>query len=171
MQLTPETAAMLGAMFLDSAEREAETTKKVLAAVPADRLDFKLGDKGRTARELMHHIVESEIWFANFLVSGEMGQEMEAAPDRTKQEIVARYEQDLPAAIAKVRAMTPEQMSRELDFFGVFKYPAVVYVNFWTSHAIHHRGQLSTYLRAMNAHVPSIYGGSADEPFQMDATA
>jgi uncharacterized damage-inducible protein DinB len=37
------------------------------------------------------------------------------------------------------------------------------------SHSIHHRGQLSAYLRPMGAKVPSIYGGSADEPF--DATA
>jgi uncharacterized damage-inducible protein DinB len=37
------------------------------------------------------------------------------------------------------------------------------------NHCIHHRGQLSTYIRAMNAHVPSIYGGSADEPFQAAA--
>jgi uncharacterized damage-inducible protein DinB len=49
--------------------------------------------------------------------------------------------------------------------------PNVMYLGFMTNHSVHHRGQLSTYLRAMNAHVPSIYGGSADEPFEMPATA
>jgi len=44
--------------------------------------------------------------------------------------------------------------------------PVVIYIGWWANHMIHHRGQLSTYLRAMNAHVPSIYGGSADEPFE-----
>jgi uncharacterized damage-inducible protein DinB len=44
--------------------------------------------------------------------------------------------------------------------------PAVTYLGFMNSHSIHHRGQLSVYLRPMGAKVPSIYGGSADEPFQ-----
>jgi uncharacterized damage-inducible protein DinB len=43
--------------------------------------------------------------------------------------------------------------------------------DFWIKHTVHHRGQLSMQLRAMNAHVPDIYAGSADEPFQMPATA
>jgi uncharacterized damage-inducible protein DinB len=170
MQLTTESTMMLSNMFLGMLEREYETTKKVLAAVPADRLDFKLGDKGRTARELMHHIVETEIWFADFLINGVLGQENEVVPD-AKEQIMARCENDLPAAIKSVRELTPDKMMRELDFFGVFKYPAVFYLNFWLVHSIHHRGQLSTYLRAMNAHVPSIYGGSADEPFQAGASA
>jgi uncharacterized damage-inducible protein DinB len=47
----------------------------------------------------------------------------------------------------------------------------VLYLDVWMHHTIHHRGQLSTYLRAMNARVPDIYGGSADEQFEMPATA
>ena len=54
---------------------------------------------------------------------------------------------------------------------GIMNFPAVVYLQFLNNHMIHHRGQLSTYLRAMNAHVPSIYGGSADEPFTGSASA
>ena len=49
--------------------------------------------------------------------------------------------------------------------------PAVTFLNFMNVHAIHHRGQLSAYLRPMGAKVPKIYGGSADEPFQMPANA
>jgi uncharacterized damage-inducible protein DinB len=51
--------------------------------------------------------------------------------------------------------------------FYVFDYPLLVYVQFMLSHTIHHRGQLSVYLRPMGAKVPSIYGGSADEPMTM----
>jgi uncharacterized damage-inducible protein DinB len=39
------------------------------------------------------------------------------------------------------------------------------------NHSVHHRGQLAAYLRAMGSHVPSIYGGSADEPFQAAAAS
>ena len=57
------------------------------------------------------------------------------------------------------------------NFMNFMTLPVVIYVGWWANHIIHHRGQLSTYLRAMNAHVPSIYGGSADEPFGAAATA
>jgi uncharacterized damage-inducible protein DinB len=113
--------------------------------------------------------VESEIWFADWLRTGEMGQEVE--PPATKEAIIARFEKDVPAAMDKVEAMTGEQLARQMPFFGMFNYSAVLYLTFWSAHTIHHRGQLSTYLRALNAHVPSIYGGSADEPFEIPATA
>jgi uncharacterized damage-inducible protein DinB len=53
----------------------------------------------------------------------------------------------------------------------VFAYPAVVYLNFMITHAVHHRGWLCAYLRPMGAKAPSIYGGSSDEPWQAPATA
>ena len=48
----------------------------------------------------------------------------------------------------------------------MFNFPAVAYLNFMLSHTIHHRGQLAAWLRPMGGKVPSIYGGSADEPFE-----
>jgi len=48
----------------------------------------------------------------------------------------------------------------------VFRLPAAMYLGFELNHTVHHRGQLSAYLRPMGAKVPDIYGGSADEPFQ-----
>jgi uncharacterized damage-inducible protein DinB len=95
---------------------------------------------------------------------------MPAAPD-SSQEIASRYESGLTAALAKVKALNGAQLAKPINFMNVFEMPAVIYLQFLNNHCIHHRGQLSTYLRAMNAHVPSIYGGSADEPFQMPATA
>ena len=59
-----------------------------------------------------------------------------------------------------------EQLAKEIDFFGMMKQPAIGFVDFANNHGIHHRGQLAAYLRAMGSTVPSIYGGSADEPFQ-----
>ena len=67
--------------------------------------------------------------------------------------------------------MSGEQLAKQVSFFGVYNLPCVMYLNFWNVHSVHHRGQLSTYLRAMNARVPSIYGGSADEPFTANAQA
>jgi uncharacterized damage-inducible protein DinB len=56
-----------------------------------------------------------------------------------------------------------------VEFFGVFNLPAAFYLGFLNNHSIHHRGELATYLRPMGSKVPSIYGGSYDEPFQSPA--
>jgi uncharacterized damage-inducible protein DinB len=66
--------------------------------------------------------------------------------------------------LEQVKAMTPEQLATEVDFFGVMKMPAVGLLSMALRHSIHHRGQLSSYLRAMGGKVPGIYGPSADEP-------
>ena len=58
--------------------------------------------------------------------------------------------------------MTPDQLMKSIDFRGMFQYPAVAYLEFAIRHTIHHRGQLSMYLRPMGAKVPSIYGESHD---------
>ena len=160
-------------MFLiPGVEREIPTTKKVLAAVPNDKLSFVLGEKGRTAKELMWHTIESDIWFAEGIAAGEFAQSESKNPaPATVQEMTAKYESGMGAGMAKVKAMTGEQLAKPISFFGIMELPAVMYLQFLSNHSIHHRGQLSTYLRAMNAHVPSIYGGSADEPFQAGASA
>ncbi|MDQ6678111.1 MAG: DinB family protein, partial [Acidobacteriota bacterium] len=51
---------------------------------------------------------------------------------------------------------------RIVDFRGLFQLPAVMYLSFLLHHSIHHRGQLSMYLRPMGAKVPAIYGESYD---------
>ena len=69
-------------------------------------------------------------------------------------------------ATARVRGLSPEQLTRPIEFFGVFNFPAAMYLAFLNNHSIHHRGELATYLRPMGSKCPSIYGGSYDEPFE-----
>jgi len=164
-------AKNLSHMLIAGVERESQTTRKVIAAIPENQLDFKLGDKGRTARELAWHLLASELWFADGIAKGDFSQpEAEMPAKVTVKEMVAKYD-ELPAKIEKLKGMSGEDLAKEVGFFGMMNLPNVIYVNFLSNHSIHHRGQLSTYLRAMNAHVPSIYGGSADEPFEMPAGA
>ena len=171
MNFSAEQAQGVAMVLIGGIENEIPTTKKILAAVPQDKLGFTLGEKGRTAKDLMWHIVQADIMFAEGIAAGAFARpEPKAAPD-TSQEMAALYESSLIAALAKVKALSGAQLAKPIDFMGVFNFPAVIYLQFMNTHSIHHRGQLSTYLRAMNAHVPSIYGGSADEPFQMPATA
>jgi uncharacterized damage-inducible protein DinB len=169
--MTPEQAQAFSAHFLSTLEQESQTTRRVLAALPETQLDFKLGDKGRTARELMWHLAYSEIWFADGIAAGEFAMEQEPPAPATVAEMVAFFEKELPPRLERLKGLTGEQLTKTINFFNAFNLPAVGYLDFWLRHSVHHRGQLSTYLRAMNARVPDIYGGSADEPFQMPATA
>ena len=80
----------------------------------------------------------------------------------TPADAVARYREKVPAALARVRAMSGEQLSQTIDFFGAIQMPALNFLQMAVKHSVHHRGQLSTYLRAMGGRVPGIYGPSAD---------
>ncbi len=172
MMLSAEQAQGLAMFLIQGVEQEIPTTKKILAAVPNDKLDFVLGEKGRSAKDLMWHTIVSDIWFTEGISSGDFSQpESKAAAPATVAEMAAKYESGMAAGMAKVKAMTGEQLAKPVSFFGIMNLPAVMYLQFLSNHSIHHRGQLSTYLRAMNAHVPGIYGGSADEPFQASAQA
>jgi len=160
------TSQGLAQYLFETLDNEFTTTRKVLAAVPADQLNFKLGEKGRTAAELMWHMVQSDRGFGAGIANLKFDFSGDDAPaPKTKDEILAVLDRDILPIFARVKTLTPEQLATPVNFMGFANLPAVIYVGWWAHHIIHHRGQLSTYLRAMNAHVPSIYGGSADEPF------
>ena len=170
--MSPAEAKIVAKVLLDGIEQEYQNTRKVIAAVPETQLNFKLGDKGRTTRELTWHLIASEAWFADGVASGDFSKpEITMPANATVADMVAFYEKEVPAGIAKAKALPGEKLAEIVDFFGVMKVPNVNLIGFWNNHTIHHRGQLAAYLRAMNAHVPSIYGGSADEPFSMPANA
>ncbi|MBM3749564.1 MAG: hypothetical protein FJW21_00075 [Acidimicrobiia bacterium] len=59
-------------------------------------------------------------------------------------------------------AASPDDLTRIVDFFGMMQMPAVSHFSLTNNHSIHHRGQLSAYLRAMGSKVPDIYGSSGD---------
>lgn len=168
--MNPEQAAFVAQMFAQSLEREYATTKKVLAAVTESGKNYRPDPNSRTAFELASHIASSDVWFLNSIAKGDFSHEDQKAFSSVA-ELVAFYEKEFPAALAKVKALPPEKLTKLVQAFGVFNLPAVAYLGFMNNHSIHHRGQLAAYLRPMGSKVPSIYGGSFDEPFQMPAGA
>ena len=165
-----EQAAFATAMFVQGLENEYTITRKVLAAVPEDKKDFRPDPDARTAFALASHIASSDVWFLNGILKGEFIPEGDKK-FRSVAEIVAYYEREFPAALAKVKALSPDKLAKIIPAFGMFELPAAAYLAFVTNHSIHHRGQLATYLRPMGAKVTNIYGGSFDEPMQMPAAA
>jgi uncharacterized damage-inducible protein DinB len=163
--LTPEFALTYRAIMLDGIAREAETGKKVIAAVPDDAASYRPDPNARTARELAWHLANSDIQFLDGIADLNFGMDTPEHKPQTSAEVVAWYAENVERGLARVASMTPEQLVTPVNFFGVFNMPAVLYLGFLNNHHIHHRGALATYLRPMGAKVPSIYGGSYDEPF------
>jgi uncharacterized damage-inducible protein DinB len=166
--LTPEFALGFQQVMLDGLTRELETTKKVLAAIPDSKAEYRPDPQARTAWDLAWHIANSDVQFLDGIadLKFNMNNPEEKDKPKTVAELVNWYDKNFKRAADRVRAMTPEQLSTPIDFYGVFNLPAVSYLGFLNNHCIHHRGQLATYLRPMGAKVPSIYGGSHDEPWQ-----
>ncbi|HKT89485.1 MAG TPA: DinB family protein [Candidatus Sulfotelmatobacter sp.] len=169
--MTPEFALGYCAMMLDGIQREAETTKKVIAAVPDDRSDYRPDPHARTAKELAWHIANTDVQFLDGIADMKFTMESPETKPQTSAEVVAWYDENMKRALARVAAMSAEQLMTPVSFVGIFNFPAVVYLSFLNNHSIHHRGELATYLRPMGSKVPSIYGGSYDEPFQMPEPA
>lgn len=170
--MTPQEAQGLAMYLCQHLEMERQITRKILAALPEDQLDFKLGVKGRTAAELAWHLVQSERGFAQGIAELSFdGWTPDGQAPATVTEIVAAYDRDVTPLVDKLKSMTGEQLATPVSFMGMAPLPVVFYIGWIAHHTIHHRAQLSTYLRAMNAHVPAIYGGSADEPMGAAAAA
>ncbi|MBZ5656673.1 MAG: DinB family protein [Acidobacteriia bacterium] len=169
MPATPEFAAAYCQMMLDGLAGEVETTKRVLAAVPEGTCDsYRPDPHARNGRELAWHIANTDIQFLDGIADLKFSMSTPEGADKPKTiaEIVAWYDRNFKRAADRVRALSPEQLMTPIDFFGVFNLPAAFYLGFLNNHMIHHRGELATYLRPMGSKVPSIYGGSYDEPWQ-----
>jgi uncharacterized damage-inducible protein DinB len=168
--MNPEQGKFLCKIFCDTIQMEFETNKKVIRAVPDDKKSYKPDPKSMTAHELAWHIAGSEIFFLDGILGGkyEMSGE-QPAPPPTIGAILEWYESAHKDRIAKLQSLPADKLVQPIPFFGVMELPAVAFLNLMNLHTSHHRGQLSTYLRPMGSKVPSIYGGSADEPFQASA--
>lgn len=169
--MTPQEAKALATFFADLMDNEAKSTTKVLQAIPNDRRDYKPDDKSRTAWELAKHLATGDIWFLDSICDAQFawdpeGEQKMTADMQTVDDVVAFYAREFPKRTERLRTTSGEQLAKDADFFGMMKQPAISFIGFANNHGIHHRGQLASYLRAMGSKVPSIYGGSADEPMQ-----
>jgi uncharacterized damage-inducible protein DinB len=142
---------------------------KVLKALPEGKLDYRPDPKARTAGELAWLLAAEEAALLRLLDTGVVEWKDEPPPAGV-QEIVAAFEKNATAVnerLARLDEAGWEKKGRFLmgeapaweDAIGEFVWGFLF-------DAIHHRGQLSTYLRPMGGKVPSIYGPSADDPGQ-----
>jgi uncharacterized damage-inducible protein DinB len=165
--VSAEFAIGVREMFLQTLEREIPVTRKVIASVPENKKEWRPDPKARNAWELVAHLANSDVWFLHGIADHHFPQDPPlAAPAQNVADTAAWYEESMKSAMERVRRMSPEQLLTPVDFYGAYKLPAFAYLEFCLKHSVHHRAQLGTYLRPMGSTCPSIYGGSADEPWQ-----
>jgi uncharacterized damage-inducible protein DinB len=167
--MNADQAKFLAEFYANTMQGEFPATCKVLAAVPDDKRDYKPDSKSRNAWELTTHLALGDCWFLDSIMAGSFKfdpavEKQMASRFASVKDVVAFYEREYPARLAKIRQMPAEELTRTVDFFGMMQMPAAAYLSFANNHGIHHRGQLAAYLRAMGSKVPAIYGASADEP-------
>jgi uncharacterized damage-inducible protein DinB len=163
--LTPEQASnLLQAVYMGSLKIESRMTKSVLDAVPANRCDYRPDPASRTAIELARHIAAADNRFVETVINGVFDTNPGLLPESVKgpSEVAAWYEARYAKNFEALGKTTGEQLVNIIDFRGMFQRPAWTFILMGLHHTIHHRGQLSSYLRAMGAKVPSIYGESYD---------
>lgn len=162
--LTPEQAHfLLNNVLLDAIKKESRTTKKILEAVPADKLNYRPDPNAKTADELLRHIASAEQFFLEAPGNGAFAPGSKIPDGLTAPADIAKwYEETCARNFVALASLSGEQLAKEIDFRGMFQQSAVLFLAFGLNHSIHHRGQLSTYLRPMGAKVPAIYGESYD---------
>ena len=148
-------------LFTNFWDHETQTTRKVLSRIP-EGSDYRPDPKSRTAREIAWQIVCEEKMIIDALESGKAEWNPPPMP-ATMKEVLDAYEQQAARMVERWRALPAERWNGQLEFFGTQR-PASPMAWSFLFDIVHHRGQITTYLRPMGSKVPQIYGPSFDEP-------
>ena len=157
--------------FLDTLKREHETTRKVIDAFPADQADFKPHPRSNSAQQLVWTFAVEEGLMLKALknqLNIEGGGGFPKAPD-TYADVLQAFKRIHAEMVGALEAARDEDFAGTVRFFTGPKtlgdYHKSEFLWFMLCDQIHHRGQLSVYVRMVGGKVPSIYGPSADEPW------
>lgn len=163
--MEPTEAKTVANFLVADFEQEAHTTLRVLEAVPHAHLDYRPDGKGKTALGLVRHIALEDAWMLNCIANGAFTpppDDSDTCGIMGPADAVARYRDTLSSALDRVRALSGEQLIGPINVLDMMTAPGVNLLAMALKHSVHHRGQLSSYLRAMGGTVPGIYGPTAD---------
>ena len=145
---------------------ELNGTVAAFKSLPADKLDYKPNEKNKSAREQVAHLLGHITLFANILNSNvfEEKDEFDFADGQTAAAIYEERAKDLMIALEKYGEEKWDNETVELQHNGttVIAVPRFRMMWIFLFDTIHHRGQLSAYIRPMGGKNPAIYGSSAD---------
>lgn len=155
--------------FLDALTREHATTLKILRAFPDAKAEFKPHERSNSARQLAWtFVMEQGLMMGTLTDQLKLSGKFPPAPD-SYSAIVEQYIKDFQQLTSLLDSLPEEKLSGTVKFFTgpgqMGDVPKMDVLWFALCDQIHHRGQLSVYLRMTGGKVPSIYGPSADEPW------
>jgi len=148
-------------LFVNFWTQESKTTRNVLARIPEGSA-YRPDPKSRTAHEIAWQIVCEEKMLIESLESGK-AEWAPSPPPATMQDVLATYEKQSAGMGERWTALPIARWDGTLEFFGSQR-PAAPMAWSFLFDIVHHRGQITTYLRPMGSTVPQIYGPSGDEP-------
>jgi uncharacterized damage-inducible protein DinB len=160
------------ALALGDLDHELANTRRMLERVPMDRADWRPHAKSWTLQELATHIAQIPMWAASMPATTEYDfagpQPPRAEPPATTEALLALFDDAAAKAKAAVGGMDDAAMLENWTLRSgdhvIMQAPRAAMVrSVGISHLIHHRGQLSLYLRLLDVPMPGMYGGSADE--------
>jgi uncharacterized damage-inducible protein DinB len=157
--------------FLDTLAREQATTLKVLRALPSGQSDFRPHPRSRSAADLAFTFVLEQLLITKALRNElTMGAGVPATPEDFNA-IVAQFAYDFKAMVDLIRKTPEEELLTTTVKFPVGPgqmgdWPKLAFLWFMLMDQVHHRGQLSVYVRMAGGQVPSIYGPSGDETWR-----
>lgn len=171
MSTSAASSNNIASALIAEMEIEAVTTRKCLERIPSEKFDWKPHEKSFTMRQLAVHIAEMHGWTMPTLMQPELDFakfEYKPAEPSTTEELVALLDKNVSEAVSTLRQVSDdkfmEQWSLKNGDITYFTMPRIAVMRSMVmNHIVHHRGQLTVYLRENDIPVPSIYGPSADE--------
>lgn len=160
----------IGSSLLPEFEMEMKTTRRMLERVPSDKGEWKPHQKSFSLGHLAQLVSWMPGWIAQTLTSPKLDLSKAAKYSYEKTEtLVEQFDKNVAAARDALAKVSDEQWGENWSLTSgdqVFMtLPKGVVARQHISHLVHHRGQLSVYLRLLDVPVPSIYGPTADEPW------
>lgn len=156
--------------LLPEFDHEMATARKVIERVPEDKFSYKPHEKSMTMGGLASHIADMPTWAVVGIAqdSLDMASGFKPFQAASSTELVAAFDKNVALARNAIAGASDETLMKSWSLKNgdttLMTMPKIAVVrSFVMNHIIHHRGQLSVYLRLNNVPVPSIYGPSADE--------
>jgi len=162
--------AGISASLLPEFDNEMATTRRTLERVPEDKFGWAPHQKSMTLGQLASHIAHTPGWATVAITrdSFDIATEYQPFAAGSRAELLAEFDRNAASARAAIAGASDEALMQPWSLTNtgniVMTMPKIAVVRtFMMNHGIHHRGQLSVYLRLNDVPVPSIYGPSADE--------
>lgn len=164
----------ISAALLPEFDHEMATARKVIERVPEDKFGWKPHDRSMSMGRLAGHIAEMPVWGTNGIKMDSLdmappgGPTFESFNPKSKDQLLTAFDKNVAECRAAIAGASDEEYFKNWSLLRAGKtlmtMPKIAVVrSFMLNHILHHRGQLSVYLRLNDIPVPSIYGPSADE--------